>query len=257
MLISKDLSWVFPPSMSLANLGIFGDSFNVLTSLFTGLAFAGVIISVILQTQELKEARNVFAGQKKALEEQQEEMVNQSFDNKFFQMLNLLNSIKYSFATKGEHGHKILKRLRVILISESESATTLDSFQESFIRFNNIHDITFKYFFINLYQVLKYIDKEIEDIEVAKDYTNIVRAQLSKDELVLLFFNAYCIIDISGNKYKKLVEKYSFFEHLEYADLADDNNRIIIDSILIKYDVNVFGNNKSIKDRIEEIKLTL
>lgn len=79
--------------MTLEHLGIFGDSFNVLTSLFTGLAFAGVIISVILQTQELKEARDEFKGQKEALEVQNIELSIQSFDNKFFQMLNLFNNI--------------------------------------------------------------------------------------------------------------------------------------------------------------------
>ena len=77
--------------MTLENLGVFGDSFNVLTSLFTGLAFAGVIISVILQTKELKEAREQFKGQKEALQ-------NQEFDNKFFQMLNLLNNITERFS---------------------------------------------------------------------------------------------------------------------------------------------------------------
>ena len=75
--IASNLNFKLPPSMSLESLGIFGDSFNVLTSLFTGFAFTGVVISVILQTQELKEA-----------------LENQEFDNKFFQMLNLLNSIE-------------------------------------------------------------------------------------------------------------------------------------------------------------------
>jgi len=75
--IASNLNFKLPPSMSLESLGIFGDSFNVLTSLFTGFAFAGVVISVILQTQELKEAREEFRGQKEALE-------NQEFDNKFF-----------------------------------------------------------------------------------------------------------------------------------------------------------------------------
>lgn len=38
----------------LADQGLFGDSFGALNTLFTGLAFAGVIISLILQKKELE-----------------------------------------------------------------------------------------------------------------------------------------------------------------------------------------------------------
>lgn len=97
--IASNLSFKLPPNMPLENLGVFGDSFNVLTSLFTGFAFAGVIISVILQTQELKEAREEFKGQKEALQ-------NQEFDNKFFQMSNLLNNITDNLIIKSFKGKR-------------------------------------------------------------------------------------------------------------------------------------------------------
>ncbi len=260
--IADELHFSIYPSLSLGNLGIFGDSFNVLTSLFTGLAFAGVVISVILQTQELKEAREEFKGQKEALE-------NQEFDNKFFQMLNLFNNIinnleykiKPTNIIKGKQIFPILKKKleeKIKPDSYEIEEDTYKHFKSVFKEFNNDFDISFKYYFINLYQILKYIDKNSNSIEEAKEYTNIVRAQLSKNELVLLFYNAIGVIDFSKDKYKILVEKYAFFEHLRYEDIADiiyehdhkhNNNNNLVDLLLKEYNKSAFGENDFIKEK--------
>ena len=45
---------VWPISLeNIDKVGVFGDSFGVLTALFSGLAFAGKIITILLQRQEL------------------------------------------------------------------------------------------------------------------------------------------------------------------------------------------------------------
>ena len=142
--------------MTLESLGVFGDSFNVLTSLFTGLAFAGVIISVILQTQELKEARIEFKGQKEALQ-------NQEFDNKFFQMLNLLTNITENFNIESDgkryHGKETFELLKNKFQEyiqnknyQSNNENIFLDFQSAFNDFNNSYDTTFKYYFINLHK---------------------------------------------------------------------------------------------------------
>lgn len=262
MIFANDIHFSLSPATKLEKLGVFGDSFNVLTSLFTGLAFAGVIISVILQTQELKEARKVFSGQQKALEDQQYEMTVQSFDNKFFQMLNLLNNIidnlHYEreinvFSGKIKHYNKreVLQYIKLIFEEKiiNREINTLQSFQLIFDELNDEFNITFKYYFINLYQVLKYIDKNSNIEENPKEYTNIVRAQLSKDELVLLFYNAFGVITFSGNSYKNLIEKYALFEHLTYNDLNPDNKNHIVDILLLEYKEEAFGKNKVLKEK--------
>lgn len=50
--------------LSIRQAALLGDSFGILNSLFSGLAFAGVIITIALQRQELKESRAVFKSQK-------------------------------------------------------------------------------------------------------------------------------------------------------------------------------------------------
>jgi len=278
--LSSDLSFSIMPDMSLGNMGTFGDSFNVLTSLFTGLAFAGVIVSVILQTTELRDARIEFRRQAEALELQQ-------VDNKFFQMLdelnNLVGRLKYGKSDTS------LECFSPLADRASENFIRKEEFIEKFKDFNNDYELNFKYYFINLYQVIKYInnnikvsddyksdldyDEKVKKVEVQeKEYINIVRAQQTKHQLKLLFFNCIGVIPFSGEKYKKLAEKYALFEHIRYADLvtiydekedgecdnfealekryffvenfADKGNKRLIDSLLIQYEVKAFGKNE-------------
>jgi len=261
--IASNLSFSETPKLSLQSFGVFGDSFNVLTSLFTGLAFAGVIISVILQTQELKEVRDEFRGQKEALE-------NQEFDNKFFQMLNLLNNIterltldsegvifkgKDIFLPLKDNFHqKIYNSYEKDVNRHTLKEDKFSYFKDEFDDFNNTFDTTFKYYFINLYQILKYIDTYSGSKDVAKEYTNMLRAQLTKNELILLAYNAIGVQNFTTKQYQQLVERYSFFEHLRYADFCENANIIqIITSILIKYDNSAFGQNDAL---IQELRLT-
>ena len=48
--------------------GTFGDSFGVLNTLFSGLAFAGIIVTVKMQNDEMREQRKELQKQKKAAE---------------------------------------------------------------------------------------------------------------------------------------------------------------------------------------------
>ena len=58
--------------------GLFGDSFGALNSFFSGLALAGVIITVYLQSRELRLQRKEMRGSRDALREQAKKMENSS-----------------------------------------------------------------------------------------------------------------------------------------------------------------------------------
>ena len=93
-LLNKDTSY-----------GTWGDFFGgVLNPILTFLTFMGLLITIILQQTELKQSRKEFQGQKEALE-------NQEFDNKFFQMLNLLNNITNNLMIKV--GNKNIERKNI------------------------------------------------------------------------------------------------------------------------------------------------
>ncbi|MBL4761243.1 MAG: hypothetical protein JKY93_00920 [Gammaproteobacteria bacterium] len=86
--------------------GTFGDMFGGVNALFSGFAFIGVVIAIVLQSQELKlqrldleKTREVMVDQKQALEEQRAQMElqnqtmrRQQFENTFFELLRLLSS---------------------------------------------------------------------------------------------------------------------------------------------------------------------
>lgn len=89
------------------NRGEFGDKFGAINSLFSGLAFLGLIVTLLfqkeeleLQRQELSETRKELEGQKKEFEEQNKIMRRQSFENTLFNMLSLQQEIvnKLSFS---------------------------------------------------------------------------------------------------------------------------------------------------------------
>src|SRR5680860_334237 len=60
--------------LSVDKTGVFGDSFGLLTSLFSGLAFAGLIITIIMRKDELSLQREELKLQRSALESQVEEL---------------------------------------------------------------------------------------------------------------------------------------------------------------------------------------
>ena len=248
------------------NFGTWGDFFGgVLNPILTFLTFMGLLITIILQQTELKQSRKEFQGQKEALE-------NQEFDNKFFQMVNLLTQIKNNLEFGINRGQKVFNLLKNEIIKDCASdiiidklnrtpMDSIDKFQNQFKVFNNRYDENFKYYFLNLYQILNYIDKNSSSKYTLKEYSNIIRAQLSKNELILLFYNGIGMLNIGGDNYKKIIEKYALFEHLTYADLTNyvtvngknySPNINLIHQLLIMYKDSAYGKS-DLKNKRNEI----
>lgn len=91
-------------------IGTFGDSFGVVNSLFTGLAFISVIWSVITQREELKETKiqtktaieesnrtkEILNKQEENIKKQNDQLEKQIFEATFFQMLTAFKGVTYS-----------------------------------------------------------------------------------------------------------------------------------------------------------------
>lgn len=231
-----------------ALMGTYGDSYGALNTLFAGLAFAGIIISIYLQGIELKQTRAEMKSQGEQFELQTKSFTRQTFENTFFQLLNLQNQIiqlievshygKGISSTKIATGRSAFKPLfeekffeSVYLyeleIPEEDYPTTIN---EAFMLYLEAYGDKLNNYFANIYQILKFIDSS--EVDNKKDYSNILRAQLSSYELALLFLN--CLSDIGIEKFKPLVEKYSLFEHLPLFEK-------ISDSMIKSYDVNAYG----------------
>ncbi|MDQ8037157.1 MAG: putative phage abortive infection protein, partial [Pedobacter sp.] len=239
-------------SFSVSASGVFGDSFGVLTSLFSGLAFAGLIITIVmqrdelaLQRQELNFTREEIKGQKEEMKSQNETLRIQRFENTFFKMLELLESCRNdvfygSFQGSRSNGRDAIKSLYEGLINWylcewvpnksydrekifRESCKSRDGIIDEYKKFYEKYGDELGQYYRTLYNVLKLVDRAdfIEDKAV---YTNLVRAQLSRYELLLLFYN--CLSDYGNAKMAPLVRKYSVLKHLEAGMLPEQNIRI-------------------------------
>lgn len=107
------------------------------------------------------------------------------------------------------------------------------------------------HYFRNLYSIVKFIDgthfsdDEVEDYKVKYSYLSILRAQLSDTELKILFLN--CIYYYGNEKFKPLLEKYSFFKIIPIND-DEDNIFNIYHQFYDKVAFAPLKNDKDIRD---------
>ena len=221
---------------NFAVAGTIGDSFGAVNALFSGFAFAGVIVAILLQKnelelqrQELKSTREVLNLQKEEMEAQNETNKLHRFENTFFQMLDLHhNIVEKMFANLGRGNVLEGRRCFTRFYSEFKRAIRpiavfpggdeLERIRDAYHNFYPQHQTELGHYFRNLYQIIKFVNNST--VQDKKRYTNIVRAQLSSHEQALLFYN--CLSDQGSEKFKPLIERYTLLKHLPINLLEAD-----------------------------------
>lgn len=223
--------------------GQFGDMFGAVNALFSGLAFSGVCYAIVLQRSEIKIARSEIQYTRKILEEQKDHLEKQNisikkqlFENTFFKMLELLiditDKIKVErFVTPLQkielHGkdafHEFLMRLK------SKMSTKVCPFNEYYNDFYRENNAILGHYFRLLFNIMNFIDNS--DIEDKIFYAKIVRAQLSDNEVAVLFYNG---LSERGTRFKIFIERYGLLKNF--------NNLYLFDPELeTQYNVTAFG----------------
>lgn len=245
------------PQDILTNPGVFGDSSGAINALFSALAFAGVIFAIILQKkelqlqrEELKQTREELEGQKHEFEQQNETLKRQRFENTFFNMLSLqqeiVNSLSYveehkliniRALVKGEKEPEVVRIGRdlfrylyidaVILYEDNGKSNKANGLKKVLIAqdvdiYSSISMTSnFDHYFRHLYRIVKFVNESPllpNSYEDRYQYISMVRAQLSRYELVWLFYN--CLSDNGKDKFKPLIEKYALLKNLRFDLLA-------------------------------------
>ncbi|RNC89151.1 MAG: hypothetical protein ED558_17500 [Oricola sp.] len=213
--------------------------FGAANSLFSGLAFSGVVYAIILQRREIGIAKDELDRTKLILEKQEEnikiqnhDLKRQAFESTFFQLLRLLHEITDNIdliknigqagqsVTKGKDVFPVfIKRISRLYnsktnLSHSKSERAIHAYEMFYID----HNTDLGHYFRFLYNILKYVDNT--DIENKKFYTNLVRAQLSDAEVRILYMNA--LSEHGNEKMKPYVETYSMLKNLKPAFDYDD-----------------------------------
>lgn len=239
------------PQDILTNPGVFGDSSGAINALFSALAFAWVIFAIILQKkelqlqrEELEQTREELEGQKHEFEQQNETLIRQRFENTFFQMLGLQQQFIAGISYRGLmhrdgeskvmdiQGRDVFYYLYRYTNLEDRGwgvAVGIKSIleHEGIKAYTEISDTgTFDHYFGHLYHIVKFVDNSpllFDSFEDRYQYLTLVRSQLSRYELIWLFYN--CLSTNGQSQFKPLIEKYALLKNIHFDLLAKPEHK--------------------------------
>lgn len=255
--------------------------------MFSGLAFAGLIFTIILQKKELSlqreelaDTREELKGQKLQLEEQNKTLRIQRFENTFFNMMELQQQIvsgmkfqskkiielrkETSEEIKGYRNEQTpidfevtarvlfswtFKKMPHKVKIDKDNTIALTGIGSVLVEYgleeyvNQESTSIFDHYFRHLYTILRFIDKEdvpetdkrIFSDEELYGYAKILRATLSRYELVWLYYNG--LSSNGSTKLKPLLEKYCMLKNLRKELLTcykGNRNELAKSGILIE-----------------------
>ena len=258
-------------SLNSGDWGTFGDFVGgILNPLVAFSAFYWLTVSVLIQKKEFSKTAEALEETSKAQKEQALTQSRQRFEGTFFQLLSLHQEIVKSIdlynsrtkrTTKGRDCFKVfydrfkrefddtvyclinnVEKTNIVGI-EKEKAMYRDPEKEALIKpklkvinsayldFYDKNQSEIGHYFRSLYNIAKFI--HTSDIEDKCLYSNLLRAQLSVNEMMLIFYN--CLSDLGGNKFKPLIEEYSLLKGIP-KDLL-----MMTPEHECHYDENAFG----------------
>lgn len=225
------LVWVVSGALLFAipERGTFGDMFGAVNALFSGLAFASIIYTILLQRQELRLqreelqfTRKELEGQKLQIAAQNDVLRQQNFENTFFQSLRLLqdivNALDLVSGDRTLHGRDCITRFlrhfrshfEGVRKNSASGADQLEIVSDAYEKFYEQYGHEVGHYFRTLYNIVKLV--HTSNVSDKRFYTNLIRAQLSDHELCLLFYN--CLSPLGREKFKPFVEHYALLKNL-------------------------------------------
>lgn len=216
----------------LTQAGLFGEMFGAFNAFFTGLAFLVVGTALYFQIIDSRETKI--------------SNYNNQVENTFFNMLMILNQIIEFCQSKNYKGEKFVgreyfhntfeqlqedhnvKMTRTKNIIKSEfgelSSNKLaeklrQPLEELYNKIFSRNGYNLGHYFRYLYNIFKYIKSSFpNNIDLQNKYINILQAQLSNDELCLLFYN---VLSVHGrnsrgeDKFRTWLDEHNFFQNID------------------------------------------
>lgn len=189
---------------------------------------------------ELQRSADAQSGSKAVMEQQLLTQTMQQFDSIFFAMLKDLNSLLAELEIKSVGSESLLDQIYLEVINEQ--IKSIDEQKEKILLNRKLCR-----YFILLYQLLKIVDKTVEENTyikgdknlIKKTYSNIVRASISEQAMQLLMVN---VLNDGFESYKNLVEKFSFFEHTSFY--KNDRYNLFLINIGLSLKEEAFGHSQ-------------
>lgn len=222
---------LFMADKSEMSAGTFGDFIGgTLNPILTFLTFMGLIVTIVLQQQELAETRkelersaSALEAQSTALQSQLTAIHSQNFESTFFQMLGLHNQLVSAMDIHRRnqetlHGrdcfrffHEEMKKVFDASKRSEEDEKILEVNEKFWAKHHQDLAHYYRYF----YNLIRFVDESA--VEKVK-YIRILRAQLSNYELAVMFYNG---LRPEAEKSKTFIEAYSMFDNLPTGLLFD------------------------------------
>ncbi|MFX4231357.1 putative phage abortive infection protein [Aliarcobacter butzleri] len=156
-----------------------------------------------LQKDELKETREVFIEQSKTLKQQR-------FESTFFSLLDLYNKIILNF---NQNNKDFFKNLRIEFNNPINNSTkiTHEMALEHYVDIFYKNKDELNSYFRTIYRILSFIENSNLDEKEKFSYVKILRALLSENELLFIYYNAETK---NGKKFYPIILKYNLLKHL-------------------------------------------
>jgi hypothetical protein len=241
-----------------SNRGPEDNVFEIINVLFSGFAFAILMITVLMQKEELELQRNELRETRAEFKQQNQTLIQQKFENTFFQLLQAQNEIiklidlkrtdqttgrdcfrlfyeKYFFEAIDAYKREIKSKLGSVNVDIPANEMKLEINEIIAVYsavFYKKYQSELGHYFRNLYQIIKFVDSSTLAETDKYRYIKLIRAQLSSYELVLLFYN--CLSKVGFHSLKPLVERYALFKNIDEDLLFDAVHKR-------KYSVTAFG----------------
>ncbi|UGU15966.1 putative phage abortive infection protein [Sinomicrobium kalidii] len=161
--------------------------FGSINALYSGLAFAGIIFTILLQKKELNYQREELRETRKEFETQNKTLKLQRFENTFFNLLSLhhqiidsidldiekekrvkspsVNTVRFSLDNPTEYERIIIKGRDIFKLTYDElkeklgDKKAIESINIDYMEFYESVQTDFGHYFRNLYRIIKLVDQ--------------------------------------------------------------------------------------------------
>jgi hypothetical protein len=216
---------------------------GTLGPLFAFFALLTLLSTIRLQSNELRYTRAELAKSALAMQNQILLLQRQTFDSMFFQLVRLHNEIIKDLTVQvgdrtyaGRDCFSLLFGELVCYLEEEEAKDPgrppREIIDAAFQAFWEKYQSEFGHYFRSLYNILRVIDEQRDDVDKdsvdpglpaatlfsdERKYARAIRAPLSTYEQKLLYYN--CVWHIGSGKFSRLIERYAMLDNLDVGTL--------------------------------------
>ncbi|MCZ4339632.1 putative phage abortive infection protein [Shewanella colwelliana] len=214
----------------------FGDFIGgVLNPVFGFLGLIAILITVSLQANELSLTRDELERSSEALESQNNTFLKQSFENSFFQMLNLHNTVLNSMEVDGRYENEEYKGRECFEMFMFAIRNGIVEAKPPYVAEDTIENQVEKgyavgyskypqylgHYFRLIFNMLSFVDNADNRGVDKLFYVDLFESQVSENELLVLFY--YCLTNHGRSNLAPLAKKYRLFKSLRKELIGDDS----------------------------------